>query len=321
MSSSQSILLSPRPYARFSGKLLLLPLLPAPKPLKSLPSEIWSEIIAYVLLSEGPRAAAGPLLRICKGFTEIALPLVYAAVELPTIVSLEKFQQRLHLAEQKWDSIRRIPYSAPGRWVQTLDLSRLAFTGQAQALQFDSILTKLFPLVPFLARLTMNPSFVLSRRAMAALGEREGAVKLRALEGISYIPGRMPSWDQDPLIQLLRNCPHLEEIDVIGQGPDPVELEFTFRDDEAAHSLSAFDAQFTTHDDPALFSPSLSPKIDDNALRRHPLSVFAHFAIYLGPWQNVAVSPLIHAKVMADQTSSFPYHAPPDISRPATSVA
>ncbi|KAF5384992.1 hypothetical protein D9615_001181 [Tricholomella constricta] len=232
MSASHSILLSPRPYAQFSGKLLLLPLLPSPKPLKPLPTEIWSEIVAYVLLFEGTTGVAGTLLRICKGFTRIALPLVYACVTIPTFVSLERFQQRLHSAEQKWDSIRRIPYSTPGRWVQALDLSKLAFSGQAQALQFDSILTKLFPLVPFLAHLSMNPSFVLSRRAMVALGERDGAINLRSLEGISYIPGRMALWEYDPLLQLLRQCVNLEEFDVIGQGPDPAELEFTFQDSD-----------------------------------------------------------------------------------------
>ncbi|KAG5647672.1 hypothetical protein DXG03_008395 [Asterophora parasitica] len=163
---------------------------------------------------------------------EVALPLVYACVTLPSIVSLEKFQQRLHHAEQKWDSIRRIPYSTPGRWVQALDLSKSAFTGQAQALQFDSILTKLFPLLPFLAHLSLNPSFVLSRRAMAALGDRDGAVNLRSLEGISYIPGRMASWDYDPLVRLLKQCVSLEELDVIGQGPDPAELEFSFQDSD-----------------------------------------------------------------------------------------
>ncbi|KAG5639562.1 hypothetical protein H0H81_012233 [Sphagnurus paluster] len=232
MSSSQSILLSPRPYAQFSGKLLLLPLLPSPKRLKPLPSEIWSEIVAYVLLSEGTPGIAATLLRICKGFTEIALPLVYAYVTLPTVASLERFHMRLHLAEQKWDSIRRIPYSTPGRWVQTLDLSKLTFTGQAQALQYDSILTKLFPLVPFLARLVMNPSFVLSRRAMESLGDRESVLNLRALEGISHDPGHMASWDQDPFIRLLRRCENLEELHVIGQGLDPTELEFTFPDNE-----------------------------------------------------------------------------------------
>lgn len=160
--------------------------------------------------------------QICQ---EIALPLVYSRVDLPTLLSLERFQKRLHLAEQKWDSIRRIPYSTPGRWVQTIDLSGLAFTGQAEALQFDSILTYLFPLVPFLARLILNPSYVLSRRALASLGERDEVVNLRSLQGFSYLFGPVESWEHDSFIVLLRKCINLEELDVVGQGPDPAELE------------------------------------------------------------------------------------------------
>ncbi|KAG6842421.1 hypothetical protein C0991_007551 [Blastosporella zonata] len=229
MSVTRSILLSPRPYAQLSGKLLLLPLLPSPRSLKPLPSEVWSEIVAYVLLSEGTAGVAGNLLRICKGFTEIALPLVYARVNIPNILSLERFQRRLHLAEQKWDSLRRIPYSTPGRWVQDLNLSQLTLTGQAQALQFDSILTVLFPLVPFLAHLSLNHSIILSRRAMASLGEREEAINLRSLQGIGYTSGHMASWDHDPFIRLLRNCVNLEELDMVCL-EDPAELEFNAQD-------------------------------------------------------------------------------------------
>ncbi|RDB29677.1 hypothetical protein Hypma_015946 [Hypsizygus marmoreus] len=230
MSSSQVVLLQPRPYAKFSGKLLLLPLLPSPKPLKPLPAEVWSEIVAYVLLYEGPVGLAGSLLRICKGFTEIALPPVYASVTLSRLSALEKFQARLHAADQKWDSIRRIPYSTPGRWVQVLDLSQLPYTDEAQSLLVDSLLTRLFPLVPFLSRLSINPAFVLSRRTMTSLGERDGTVNLRSLEGISYVPGPTELLDNDPLVRLLRHCINLEELDVTGICPDPADLEYTAHD-------------------------------------------------------------------------------------------
>jgi hypothetical protein len=163
---------------------------------------------------------------------EIALPLVYSHIKISRISALEKFQARLHSADQKWDSIRRIPYSTPGRWVQTLDLTSLAFVGQSQALQVDSLLTKLFPLVPFLARFSMNPSFLLSRRAMTSLAEREGTKHICTLEGLSYVSARFSSPVDDPLVKLLRSCINLEELEVIGQDPDPAELEFTFQDAE-----------------------------------------------------------------------------------------
>lgn len=154
---------------------------------------------------------------------------MYSHVRISIIASLERFYAHLHSADQKWDSIRRIPYSTPGRWVQILDLSDLVFLSQSQALLLDSLLTRLFPLIPFLVRFSVDPSFLLSRRAIASLAYREGTVNIRALEGISYIPSHFPSvsTDEEPIIQLLRCCTHLEELEVIGQGLDPTEMEFS----------------------------------------------------------------------------------------------
>ena len=156
--------------------------------------------------------------------------MVYSHVPISRISALEKFHSHLHSAEQKWDSIRRIPYSAPGRWVQNLDLSDLHFADQSQALRLDSLLTDLFPLLPFLSRLAMNPSFILSRRAIVALAERESNSNIRALEGLSYVPSRVSGVEQDLLVRLLDVCVNLEELEVIGQGPDPTELDFAFDD-------------------------------------------------------------------------------------------
>jgi hypothetical protein len=67
--STQSILLRPRPYAQFSGTLLLLPLLPHRNPVKPLPSEIWTAIFAYALqYDEEETILAASLVRVCKGF-------------------------------------------------------------------------------------------------------------------------------------------------------------------------------------------------------------------------------------------------------------
>jgi hypothetical protein len=170
---------------------------------------------------------------------ETALPLIYSHVQISGISALGKFYTRLHSAEQKWDSIRRIPYSAPGRWVQILDLSSLDFVDQSQALRLDSLLTQLFPLLPFLARLSMNPSFVLSRRAIAALAERESNANIRALEGLTYVSTRVSGIGQDSLVRLLSVCVNLEQLEVIGQGPDPTELEFVFDDPAISESSSS----------------------------------------------------------------------------------
>ena len=73
MSTNASpVLLSPRPYERYAGKLLLLPLLPEQKRYKPLPSELWTEILAFSMLSSETSGEtvvdkwAWALLRVCK---------------------------------------------------------------------------------------------------------------------------------------------------------------------------------------------------------------------------------------------------------------
>ncbi|KAF7347363.1 hypothetical protein MVEN_01492100 [Mycena venus] len=226
MSTTQSILLRPRPYAQHAGSFFLVALLPPRKVVPALPSEIWSAIFEFVAIQPGLQPLWS-LLTVCKLFKEIAISQLYARVVISSISAFEKFVERLHFADQRWDSLRRIPFSTPGRWVQALDLSRIEYAGRAQALLLDSLLVKLFPLVPFLARFSMNPSFVLSRRAMECLGQRQGIANIRALEGISYVPSGFPM--EESLLQLLRCCSNIEELELIGRGLDPAEMDTTFQ--------------------------------------------------------------------------------------------
>jgi hypothetical protein len=74
-----SVLLCPRPYARYSGRLLLLPLLPPKPSLRSLPTEVWSNIFANVVkdtdrslvnvIGEYGKSSGLSLLLVCKHFT------------------------------------------------------------------------------------------------------------------------------------------------------------------------------------------------------------------------------------------------------------
>jgi len=67
--NSTAILLHPRPYEKYAGILLLVPLLPKPKPLKPLPAEIWSEIFSFVLGTEREgRDILRLLTHVCKSF-------------------------------------------------------------------------------------------------------------------------------------------------------------------------------------------------------------------------------------------------------------
>lgn len=213
-------ILQPRPYAKFSGRLLLLPLLPLPKTV-SLPSEIWTRIMEHFVGTEDGKGTLWSLLTVSKKFNEIVLPLVYTYVQIRDIAQLGCFHKRLHEADIKWDSIRRIPYSAPGRWVQTLDVSQIKYINQNQALQLDALLTELFPVLPFLAHFSMNPKFILGRRALASLTERDGVARIRSLSGLSYVPSHYTRFGREPIVELLRNCISLEELEVTGQGLDP----------------------------------------------------------------------------------------------------
>jgi hypothetical protein len=147
--------------------------------------------------------------------------------------------------------------------VQNLDLSGLAFTSQSEAFLFDSLLTRLFPLIPFLVRLALNPSFVLSRRAIAALARREGSTYLRCLEGISYTPSQESSImdNNDPLVQLLGCCVNLEELEIIGPGLDPTEFEFSAPNDAEHPCIEPLDLQhlhtmtlLSMHSSPLMFA-------------------------------------------------------------------
>jgi hypothetical protein len=69
MSSVTTILLRPRPFAKYAGVLLLVPLLPEPKPLKPLPAEIWAEVFSYVMESEcSGDTWSWSLIHVCKSF-------------------------------------------------------------------------------------------------------------------------------------------------------------------------------------------------------------------------------------------------------------
>lgn len=147
---------------------------------------------------------------------------------------LERFTERLHDADKQWDSLRRIPYSIPGRWVQDVDLSGLDC--RLTSLAVDELLTRLFPLLPFMATFVLNTTMTLSRRALAALTYRDGSSRLKSLKGIQaptaypIHQGRYPASvvDNDPMVQLVRNSPHLEELEIYGPGFDFLEVDISF---------------------------------------------------------------------------------------------
>jgi len=86
----------------------------------------------------------------------------------------------------------------------------------------DTLLTQIFPVVPFLSSLILNTSIKMSRRALNSLASEEAAHNLRVLKGIKWEdpPPYFMHMD-DPFLSLLRNCENLEELEISGPGlPD-----------------------------------------------------------------------------------------------------
>jgi hypothetical protein len=172
-------------------------------------------------------------------------------VHIFTASALEKFAVQLCSSDQRWDSIRRIPYSTPGRWVRELDLSEIA-PSSVEFLSVDTHLTRLLPLLPSLTNLYLIPEMVLSNRALAALQCKDGIGELRSLKGLkisvlgelaSVLPPFVSNFD--PIAQLLWHCPRLEQLEILCTDTVNPELESVMdldnlgllRDEESTLSL------------------------------------------------------------------------------------
>ncbi|KAI8981238.1 hypothetical protein BD414DRAFT_516168 [Trametes punicea] len=227
----QAVWLKPRPLAHTPSSFLLLPLLPSQPALKPLPGEVWSNILRYTFAFYGHRGPFSEtdssrlrlgLLLISKDVHAVALPLFYARVSIPSLHVLEKLVVRLRAADQQWDSIRRIPYSAPGRWIQTLDISALECLSRDDVYSLDVLLNQISPLVPFMTNLVVSPQIALSRRALYSFAERDGASNLRVLTGVRLRTSAQGS--EDAFVELLRACTRLEELEIFGTGVDSADL-------------------------------------------------------------------------------------------------
>ncbi|RPD82078.1 hypothetical protein L226DRAFT_607271 [Lentinus tigrinus ALCF2SS1-7] len=223
--------LCPRPLARCPSRFPLIPLLPHRPALKHLPSEVWSQILEHAFELYGPAGDVPEadavklkrgLLLVSKDLNAVALPIFYARVRIGSLRVLDKFAARLHAADQRWDSIRRIPYSAPGRWVQTLDLEPMHCASSEEVLHLDTVLNRIFPLIPFLSNLIVNAHTHLSRRALFTFTYRDGVQNIRVLKGVQLVTSART--DDDTFVELLRACTRLEELEIMGTGIDPTEM-------------------------------------------------------------------------------------------------
>lgn len=154
---------------------------------------------------------------------DIALPLFYQHAVLTSSSSVKKFTDHLHASDKQWDSIRRIPYSTPGRWVQVLDLSDLRCSLWSDVCHADGLLARLFPLLPFLAHLTVNDTLTLSRRVLRSLCDRDGNERLKSIKGLKLVSASV-DYD-DPFLELLQCCTNLEQLEFTGSGIEPLLID------------------------------------------------------------------------------------------------
>ena len=145
--------------------------------------------------------------------------------------NLRRLTDLLEDCDRRPIGLDRIPYSAPGRWIQQFDFSELPCPALNEALKVDTFITRLFPLTPFLTTINVGGAIRLSRRAIEALADSDCARILRHLTGIQP---PMPFWFyheelqlfEDPLIKLLSRTPALRHLGL--RGPD--------YEDETSHS-------------------------------------------------------------------------------------
>lgn len=106
--------------------------------------------------------------------------------------------------------------------MQTLDLSEIMLANSTELLAVDSSFTRLWPLLPFLTSLYLVPDMLLSSRALSAMACKDGIGELRSLKGLKVSApaghasalARPLSPSPDAVIELLRNCPLLETLEI-----------------------------------------------------------------------------------------------------------
>ncbi|QRV94756.1 dUTPase domain-containing protein [Ceratobasidium sp. AG-Ba] len=217
--------------------LLLCPILP-PSPThatkskaRHLPAEAWQRILGFAMQSEDEQK--GPckvrFLLVCKSFQNLATPLLYSSVRIYTLRAFERFAHTLVTSDAKWDSIRRIPHSTPGRWVLAISLAQIT---SCSPLALDSVLVKVLPLTPFLTSLELDGRYVLSWRVAGVVPRMLRELKsVRVREEIRF-EGVKGGIEDDAVTALVRTLGELEELSVHGPGLDLDEEEEQVVDDE-----------------------------------------------------------------------------------------
>jgi hypothetical protein len=147
---------------------------------------------------------------------------MYYAPSLTTVNAFRQLCEAILRGERRWDSLKRIPQSIPGRYIHCLDLSHLMPTtmeayGPSDYLLVNNCLTSILPLVPNLTSLKLPTDIGMGWSTIRALQNSPIAGQLRVLEGVRLQQG-LDGHGQDPVVSLLRTMPNLEILGVSGLG-------------------------------------------------------------------------------------------------------
>ncbi len=142
-------------------------------------------------------------------------------INLKKETSLRQLCESILRGERRWDSLKRIPQSIPGRYITSLDLSKLApnldHSGPSDYLLVNNCLTSILPLVPNLTSLKLPNDIGMGWSTLRAIQASSIASQLRTLEGLR-LQQVLDGDGQDPVVSLLQEMPNLEVLGVTGLG-------------------------------------------------------------------------------------------------------
>jgi hypothetical protein len=180
--------------------------------------------------------------------------VLYSSPYIPSLDRLCSFATSVLKGDSRWDSLKRNPYSTPGRYVHVLDLSRLdeargahrpntdegasPSTGldstAGDGLRLNGCLNTLFPLLPHLEVLILPSSIPVAPSTLRALRSAPCRHQLKVLHGLvitqaiepnasyGWTPpadnGVAPPSDVDSMLLFLRAFPKLKDISIKGYG-------------------------------------------------------------------------------------------------------
>ncbi len=152
----------------------------------------------------------------------LILKCLYHAPHLTHTIAFRRLCEAVLRGERRWDSLKRIPHSIPGRYITSLDLSALVprldrKAGPSDYLLVNNCLASVLPLMPNLVELKLPTEIGIGWSTLRVIQTSAVAQQLRVLEGVR-LQQTLNNRGQDPVVALLQTMPNLEAVGVSGLG-------------------------------------------------------------------------------------------------------